>query len=110
MCTFYYYWQKSENVSTGLLITRYRIRYTSDEFTYARTRTLSVSPSNRDTELTYVLTGLTRNTQYTVDVRFEGRSSYCYTYMYGNYSAPVTLITNNTGISIEQCTHYGRHM
>ena len=83
---------------TNLIATRYRFRYTSDEFSFSRSRIFSVSINNQDTELTYTLTGLTRNTEYTIEMRFEGRYSECFSYLYGNYSAPVTFTTNNTGI------------
>ena len=93
------------NIPDDLIATRYRIRYRSDEFSFSRFRFVSVSISNRDTELTYSITGLTRNTEYTVEVRFEGRYRQCFSYLYGNYSAPVTFMTNLTGRLMKCTTH-----
>ena len=79
---------------------RFTIRYRSDHQSYAQTRTYYNSSFINDThvKMSFTLTSLTRDTQYSIEIRAEVQNSACYYYYYtyGNYSDPVLFRTNAT--------------
>ena len=74
---------------------RYYIAYQQDSESVTRYATVYGNNNGRD--VTYTLSPLTRDTEYTIKVRIEIRYSQCSTYVYGNYSDPVLFRTNSTG-------------
>ena len=54
------------------------------------------SSTEEQEELTYTLTSLTRDTDYTIQIRVEIKFSPCVTYISGNYSDSVIFRTNAT--------------
>jgi hypothetical protein len=79
---------------------RFSVRYQSDQQRYAQTRTYYNSSfiNDTDVEMSFTLTSLTRDTQYSIEIRAEVQNSACryYYYTYGNYSDPVSFRTNAT--------------
>ncbi len=86
--------QTPREVPKNVNYMRYRVMSTrdSDGNTYAR----YVYPGTGNSFNT-TLTSLNRATAYSVKVRAEVRFSYCYSYLYGNYSEDVAMTTNSTG-------------
>ena len=70
---------------------RYRIRYRRPQDFF--TRSVSVSP--RTTQ--YTLRFLQFGASYNFTIRAELRFSYCFTYLYGDYSDPVNATTRESG-------------
>ena len=56
--------------------------------------------------LTYTLTSLTRDTEYTIQIRVQIRYSPCSTYVSGNYSDSVSFRTNATSELWKQNNNY----
>ena len=76
----------------------YVIKYyeTAEEEYYSTASYYNSSHSEGD-QLSYTLTYLSRDTDYTVEVAMQVSYSVClYSYIYGNYSDPVSFQTNAT--------------
>ncbi len=77
----------------------YAIKYyeTGEERSYYPTSTYYNSSHSEGDQLSYTLTSLSRDTEYTVEIALRVSYSVCsYSYVYGNYSDPVSFRTNAT--------------
>ena len=77
----------------------YHITYQQDSESVPRYAT--VNGNVNDGDVIYTLRPLTRDTEYSIQVRIEIRFSPCSTYVHGNYSDPVSFHTNSTGGCVE---------
>ena len=77
----------------GTTTVRFRVQYDTEgsfprvRYAYSRTE---ITVQN------LTLSSLVRDTEYTIQVRAETRYRYCYSYLYGNNSEPLTVSTNAT--------------
>lgn len=81
----------------GAAVIRYRLRFQAEGAAFPRFQLTPVTLHSTGPVLSYTVTGLTRATKYTVDVKMEFRYSDCFTYLAGNYSEPIKVTTNDTG-------------
>ena len=79
--------------------TRLQLRYV-DSGGYYRTRTIYFY--SYSTTTSYTLTGLSFGETYNISMRAQVRFSYCYTYLYGEYSDELVVETVETG----KCSAY----
>ncbi len=88
------------NFPAAASITRYRIQYKKQEDSYFRYR--YVYPPRRE----YTLTRLQFGATYNISIRVELRFSYCYSYLYGEYSDYINATTRESGT----CSYMARIM
>ena len=88
---------KAPKTPDGVSSASYRIRYETEDGSILRTYSYSPPTHSAGAQLTYTLSSLFRDTEYMVQVAMRVSYSVCrYSYVYGNYSDPISFRTNAT--------------
>lgn len=75
---------------------QFRVNYEALETPFRRQKFMRVDLADNKTTYNTTITGLSRSTEYAVQVRAEVRYQFCNRYLFSNYSEALTVSTNKT--------------